>query len=92
MPKLAFTYECPVEITSDTKWQYAATARPMYGLHDYERTISFVRPLKDYELKRLVDVMVVVDNPGYCNWSVRKTLDTPLLATYKFFTTCDSSD
>ena len=92
MPKFTITYEAPAEITTDTGWTYAATARPMYGLHDYERYITFVRELKDYELKKLSDTIHLLNNPGYCNWSARLFSTAPGLAKYKFTSTCDSSD
>ncbi len=85
---MKLTYEFPVDIVSDTKWRYAASARPGRGLHDYERTIVFTRKLGDYESKKLLKLLYEIDNPGYCNWSF-KTQDN---VTFRITSTMDSSD
>lgn len=84
--ELKFPFE--VNVSRDTGWNYAPTARPNRGIHDYERLVEFERELTADEEKKFHSLMHEKDNPGYCYWSFRRVGP----GAYSMKTTYDSSD
>ena len=75
-------------MVSDTGWRCVGGLASR-GIHDYERSITFSKPLDDDQLALLKQWVELKDNPGWANKGCRQGSSR---GTYVFYSTMDSSD